>query len=732
LGFFKNGGLIEQLNVIATATGTTNLAASTTADANLGKQIQVFTGVLGQIVVLPLATSMSVGQSFQIFNQSTLALTLEFNGGAAFTDAGGKNYGTINTETSLTITLQTNGTSAGTWAVSNTPSGIDAPGPTVQKFLSGSGTYTTPNNVSFITVRMVGGGGGGGGALSGTTGGTGGTTTFGTSLLTCTGGAGGDDTTLNGGAGGTATVNSPAIQIVALSGGKGSGAVQTTFSAAGFGAYSPFGGAGTQLGGAGVGSAVANTGSGGAGSIADASHQGSAGGGAGGYIEAVITSPIAYAYSVGTGGTGGTGTDSNGGNGGSGIIIVTEYYFNGLGASAGNGGAYTPTASRALGPTTATGTGGFVSGTYTTPANVSYIRVRMVGGGGGGGGSGIPTTTGGTGGNTIFGTSLLTANGGQGSQGGTGQSVGGTGGTTTVNSPAVVIESMAGNGGSGQGLNNFASGSNIAFAGGMGGAGPFGGAPNGIAYAAVGISATANSGAGGGGGGGTTGASINSSAGGGGGAGGFIDAFIIPTAGQTFAYSVGAGGTAGAAGSGGGPQAGGAGGSGIIEVTEYYNNGAVGTATTITGSVTAAQVLGTTAGGNAAAGFIGEFISANSAGVAVGSSGAFVTIASISLTAGDWDVEGTCSLVTGGTTAGTVSSGGVSLNPTSEDSQTNGGVFDAFGTLVASSTYLSPTGKRRINVSTTTTVYLVGAATYTVAGGATWGTNSFIGARRVR
>ena len=109
-----------------------------------------------------------------------------------------------------------------------------------------------------------------------------------------------------------------------------------------------------------------------------------------------------------------------------------------------------------------------------------------------------------------------------------------------------------------------------------------------------------------------------------------------------------------------------------------------------------------------------------------------MTITSISLTAGDWDVEGTASLVTGSTTSGTVFSGGISLNATSEDSQANGGVFDSFNTLVASSTYLSPTGKRRINVSTTTTVYLVGAATYSVAGGATWGTNSFIGARRVR
>lgn len=36
--------------------------------------------------------------------------------------------------------------------------------PTVQKFTSGSGTYTTPSGVKWIRVRMVGGVGGPGGS----------------------------------------------------------------------------------------------------------------------------------------------------------------------------------------------------------------------------------------------------------------------------------------------------------------------------------------------------------------------------------------------------------------------------------------------------------------------------------------------------------------------------------------------------------------------------------------
>ena len=57
-------------------------------------------------------------------------------------------------------------------------------------------------------------------------------------------------------------------------------------------------------------------------------------------------------------------------------------------------------------PTIQTFTSG--SGTYTTPAGVSWIRVIMVGGGGGGGGSGGSASggNGGTGGNTTFGTTL--------------------------------------------------------------------------------------------------------------------------------------------------------------------------------------------------------------------------------------------------------------------------------------------------------------------------------------
>ena len=107
---FQYGGLVEQVAVTATAAGTTTLTSTS-------KQIQVFTGSSSQIIVLPAATTMAVGQKFEIYNESSTPLTLQFNGGASFTDAASQPYGTISPHTSIVAKLQTNGTSAGTWAV---------------------------------------------------------------------------------------------------------------------------------------------------------------------------------------------------------------------------------------------------------------------------------------------------------------------------------------------------------------------------------------------------------------------------------------------------------------------------------------------------------------------------------------------------------------------------------------------------------------------------------------
>ncbi len=210
--------------------------------------------------------------------------------------------------------------------------------PTIQKFTSGSGTYTTPAGVVYIRVVMVGGGGGGAG--SGTGAGTaatdGGASTFGTTLLSAGGGVHGV-INATGGAGGTSSLGSGPVGI-ALTGGMGAanGGVQAAAagrSCGGKGGSSAFGGAGSSSGGstAADGSAAAtNTGGGGggAGSYVDGVFSGS-GGGSGGYVDAIITSPSAsYSYAVGgAGSAGAAGTSGRaGGAGGSGLIIVYEYY----------------------------------------------------------------------------------------------------------------------------------------------------------------------------------------------------------------------------------------------------------------------------------------------------------------------------------------------------------------------------------------------------------------------
>lgn len=102
--------LTAQVSITATAAGTTNLT-------NASNQIQVFTGISSQTIVLPDGTTMPVGQQFEIYNQSTAVLTLEFFGGVPFTDAGGTSYTSIPPESSIFLVLQTNTTSQGTWAV---------------------------------------------------------------------------------------------------------------------------------------------------------------------------------------------------------------------------------------------------------------------------------------------------------------------------------------------------------------------------------------------------------------------------------------------------------------------------------------------------------------------------------------------------------------------------------------------------------------------------------------
>lgn len=147
-------------------------------------------------------------------------------------------------------------------------------------------------------------------------------------------------------------------------------------------------------------------------------------------------------------------------------------------------------------------------------------------------------------------------------------------------------------------------------------------------------------------------------------------------------------------------------------------------------ALTVPGVKGTTTNDDAAAGNMGEYISSSVSGGTVGSwvAGTAQNITSISLTAGDWDVDGAVvwqDSLTGSYMVAAISTvsgnaGGSLVAPGRTDHPLLNTSGSAFAQL---------TGKRRISVATTTTVYLVGQigiATGTVVA------DGYIQARRVR
>lgn len=124
------------------------------------------------------------------------------------------------------------------------------------------------------------------------------------------------------------------------------------------------------------------------------------------------------------------------------------------------------------------------------------------------------------------------------------------------------------------------------------------------------------------------------------------------------------------------------------------------------------QFLGTATNDNATAGNIGETLTSF---LAAGSAASLTTatpanVLSISLTAGDWDVGGNLNLSLAGATATQFSAG---IGTTSATIPSDGSeVYDGHPTTtLTSKTTLTPSS-RRISLSATTTVYLVGSATF--------------------
>lgn len=141
---------------------------------------------------------------------------------------------------------------------------------------------------------------------------------------------------------------------------------------------------------------------------------------------------------------------------------------------------------------------------------------------------------------------------------------------------------------------------------------------------------------------------------------------------------------------------------------------------------TTAGIIGTTLGDSANAGSIGEVISNSATNVSL-TSGTTANVTSISLTAGDWDVSGTVRFNPAGTTTATLEVAGISTT-----TATVGGLGSFTQIQVAfpaGAIQYTATPVIRINVTTTTTVYLVALATFATS---TMTADGLIRARRVR
>jgi hypothetical protein len=152
-----------------------------------------------------------------------------------------------------------------------------------------------------------------------------------------------------------------------------------------------------------------------------------------------------------------------------------------------------------------------------------------------------------------------------------------------------------------------------------------------------------------------------------------------------------------------------------------------GFSVTTNGSINTAGINGVTNGSNALAGTVGEYMTAT--GTAVSLTNATATnITSITLTPGDWDVRGVITFNPAGSTVLTVQA--VGLNSTSSTLGGTGTYTNLPGITESAGNGASlPAPTQRFNVTSSTTIYLIGFGTFS---GSTCTATGTISARRIR
>jgi hypothetical protein len=268
---------IEGYATTATAAGTTTLTVASAYQ-------QFFTGSTTQTLVMPVTSTLVLGQSWMVVNNSTGVVTVESSGGNTITAmAAGTQAlftciltsGTTATSWNSDYSLNTVGVSSVTGtaneviasastgavtlslpqAVASTSSPTFAALTLTNPYIAGAGglhsfqifttgsaaTYTKPSNVTSILVECIGGGGGGGGATGAATatscaagGGAGGycrlyvASAAGTYTYTVgTGGAGGTAGNNNGSNGNATTFSASSMSAGGGNGGTGMASVSS-------------------------------------------------------------------------------------------------------------------------------------------------------------------------------------------------------------------------------------------------------------------------------------------------------------------------------------------------------------------------------------------------------------------------------------------------------------------------------------------------------------------------
>ena len=145
------------------------------------------------------------------------------------------------------------------------------------------------------------------------------------------------------------------------------------------------------------------------------------------------------------------------------------------------------------------------------------------------------------------------------------------------------------------------------------------------------------------------------------------------------------------------------------------------------------QIPGSTTNDSASAGNIGEYITSTvliGAAVSVTSNVSLTNVTSISLSGGDWDVDGNMWTNPGGSTITVQVYAWISQTSATAPTAPGSGAYSVLANAVnAGANQGIPVGRIRQSLSGTTTVYLTGTANFSVSTMSVFG---FIGARRRR